>query len=136
MPSADRAYARIECLLGWLARHVAESLNASVSGYRDIGAEKIYVLPTLDPTGRPGAIPKSALDAAMRGLGLLIDSRLKADIAHYAQDAELIVLPAPNRAGVQPTSFEHSARLITEALVVARTALASDTAGRHLRLIR
>ena len=110
--------------------------NTPISHAVALGAEKIYVFPTQDRSGRPGAIQKSALDAAMRGLGLLIDSRLEADIARYGQEAELIVLPAPNTAGVQPTSFEHSARLITEALAAARTALASDTAGRHLRLIR
>lgn len=109
--------------------------NTPISHAVELGAEKIYVLPTQDPSGRPRGIPKSALDAAMRGLDLLIDSRLKTDIALYSHEAELIVLPAPNTASVQPTSFEHSARLITEGLAAARTALASDTAGRHLRLI-
>ena len=109
--------------------------NTPISHAVELGAEKIYVLPTQDPSGRPGGIPKSALDAAMRGIGLVIDSRLKTDIARYSLEAELVVLPAPNTAGLQPTSFEHSARLITEALAAARTALASDTASRHLRLV-
>jgi hypothetical protein len=72
----------------------------------------------------------------MRGLGLVIDSRLKADIARYSEEAELIVLPAPNASGVQPTSFEHSARLMGEALTAAREFLASERASAHLQLVR
>ena len=80
-------------------------------------------------------MPTGPLDAAMYGLGLLMDSRLKTDIARYSEDAELIVLPAPNTAGVQPTSFDHSAGLMSEALVAARTLLASEGTGKHLRLV-
>ena len=35
------------------------------------------------------------------------------------------MLPAPNAGCVQPTSFEHSHRLITDARAAARTALAA-----------
>ena len=110
--------------------------NSPISHAVELGAERIYVLSTQDQGGRPGDIPKSALDAAMRGLGLLIDSRLRADIARYSQDAELIVLPAPNTVGVQPTSFEHSTRLMIDALAAARTLLASERADKHLRLVK
>jgi hypothetical protein len=44
------------------------------------------------------------------------------------------VLPVPNLAGVQPTNFEHSTRLMSEALVAARALLARRGVGRHLRL--
>jgi NTE family protein len=108
--------------------------NSPISHAVELGAEKIYVLPTQDP-GRPAErVPKTALDAAIYGLGLLISSRLEADIARYSQEVEVIVLPAPNAAGVQPTSFEHSTRLMTEARVAARTALARQAIGVHLRL--
>ena len=71
----------------------------------------------------------------MYGLGLLIDARLQSDIARYSAEVELIVLPAANSAGVQPTSFEHSDRLINDALIAARAELARENAGRHLRLV-
>jgi NTE family protein len=107
--------------------------NTPISHAVELGAERIYVLPTQDPRGRLSRVPKGALDAAINGLGMLIDSRLKTDIARYSQETELIVLPAPNTAGVQPTSFEHSSRLMSEALVAARTLLASVGTGWCIR---
>ena len=56
------------------------------------------------------------------------------DVARYAGDAELIVLPVPKTSGVQPTSFEHSTRLIREARAAARATLAPRGAARHLRV--
>jgi NTE family protein len=108
--------------------------NTPISHAVQLGAERIFVLPTQDHRRQPARIPKTALDAAIYGLGLLIDSRLKSDIARYSKEAELIVLPAPNTTGVQPTSFEHSSRLMAEALVATRTYLVSQRLGRHLRL--
>jgi NTE family protein len=108
--------------------------NTPISHAVELGAERIYVLPTQDPCCPLGRVPKGALDAAIYGLELLIDSRLKTDIAQYSRETEIIVLPAPNTARVQPTSFEHSSRLISEALVAARTVLESQGVGRHLRL--
>jgi hypothetical protein len=61
---------------------------------------------------------------------------LEADIARYAPEAELIVLPAGNTAGVRPTSLEHAARLTIDARLAARTTLARRRVGRHLRLAR
>ena len=63
-----------------------------------------------------------------------MESRLRIDIERYSREVELIVLPPPNVAGTQPTSFEHSARLISEARAGARAMLAPVAGGRHLRL--
>ena len=109
--------------------------NTPISHAVELGAARVYVLPTQDPGGFPRRPPQSALDTAMYGLGLLIDARLGADIARYSQEVELIVLPAPNTAGVQPTSFDHSGHLIGQALTAARAHLAEQNAGRHLRLV-
>jgi NTE family protein len=109
--------------------------NTPISHAVELGAERIYVLPHEDPWRPLGRAPKGALDAAIYGLGLLIDSRLKTDVAQYSRETEIIVLPAPNTACVQPTSFEHSARLISEALVAARTLLSPRGASGHLRLV-
>jgi len=45
------------------------------------------------------------------------------------------MLPAPNAGCVQPTSFEHPHRLITDARAAARTALQRSTRGAYLRLV-
>jgi len=109
--------------------------NTPISHAIELGAERIYVLPTQAPYNRSARVPTCALDAAVQGLHLLVGCRLEADIARYSAEAELIVLPAPNAGGVQPTSFEHSHRLITDARAAARTALESSTRGAHLRLV-
>jgi NTE family protein len=97
--------------------------NTPISHAIELGADRIYVLPTQERSHRVACVPHSALDAAICGLGLLFDSRLETDIARYSEQAELIVLPAPNSGRVQPTSFEHSSRLIAEALAAARAVL-------------
>jgi NTE family protein len=104
--------------------------NTPVSHAIQLGAERIYVL----PAGNPGAParsrpPRSALDAAVHALTLLIGARLQADLARYATAAELIVLPAVNPQRIPPTSFTHAGELIAQALAGARTALAAH--GAH-----
>ncbi|MBV8217967.1 MAG: patatin-like phospholipase family protein [Solirubrobacterales bacterium] len=98
--------------------------NTPISHAVELGAERIYVLPTADPEdlGLPLA-PEGALDAAIHAFTLLVGSRLQADLARYAGAAELIVLPAAHTPRVQPTDFEHSHRLIASALTASREAL-------------
>ena len=108
--------------------------NTPLSHAVELGAERVFVLPTQDARRRCGHVPTSAIDAATYGLGLLMESRLRTDIERYAREVELIVLPAPDTTGIQPTSFERSARLIGEALAGARAMLAPVASGRHLRL--
>jgi NTE family protein len=109
--------------------------NTPISHAVELGAERIYVLPTQEPNCRPARIPNGALDAAIQGLHLLVGCRLEADIARYSREAELIVLPAPNAGRVPPTSFKHSQRLIADARAAARTALERSSRGPHLRLV-
>jgi NTE family protein len=97
--------------------------NVPVSHAVELGAERIYVLPTQNGSRALPAPPKGALDAAVHGLTLLIGARLEAELARYADDVELIVLPAANSSHVQPTDFDHSSRLIDEGLAAARAAL-------------
>jgi NTE family protein len=109
--------------------------NTPISHAVALGAEKIYVLPAQHPCRPLEGRPKTALDAAVYGVGLLIGSRLESDIARYSRDVELVVMPAPNAAGVQPTSFEHSSVLISEARTAARSLLNPRAANRHLRVV-
>ena len=109
--------------------------NTPISHAVELGAERIYVLPTQEPHSRPARVPTGALDAAIQGLHLLVGCRLGADIARYSTEAELILLPAPNVGCVQPTSFEHSHRLINDARAATRTALQRSPRRAHLRLV-
>jgi NTE family protein len=109
--------------------------NTPISHAVELGAERIYILPTQEPHDRPTRIPTGALDAAIQGLHLLAGCRVETDVARYSAEAELIMLPAPNAGGVQPTSFERSHRLITDARAAARTALQRSTRRARLRLV-
>jgi NTE family protein len=71
-----------------------------------------------------------ALDAAVHAFMLLVDARLKSDLARYAGVAELILLPPINPANVQPTDFDQADRLMRAALHAARDAL-DDAALRQ-----
>lgn len=110
--------------------------NTPISHAVALGAERIYILPTQERWHPLGRAPYGALDAAIYGLGLHVDGRLRADIARYASYAELIPLPAPNSLPVQPTDFDHAGRLINEAHTATRGLLARDGAGsNHLSLV-
>jgi NTE family protein len=110
--------------------------NTPISHAIELGAERIFVLPTQDRSNRFGRPPLGALDTAIYGLGVLMDGRLSADIARYSSEAELIVLPAPNPQQVQPTDFDHSSHLIGQARAAGRVLLARTSAlqegARHV----
>ena len=98
--------------------------NTPISHAVELGAERIYVLPTSDPAGRGlTARPRGALDAAVHAFTLLADARLGADLERYAAEVELIVLPAANPGHVTPTDFDQAERLIGAALHAGRDAL-------------
>jgi hypothetical protein len=93
---------------------------------------------TIHPPGRPhtvfvlsGGASLVAMQVGMaralyeRGLApdRLVGARLADDLVRYANEAELIVLPALNRHHIPPTDFDHASRLIGEALADARPAL-------------
>jgi len=103
--------------------------NTPISHAVDLGAERVYVLPTSGASRAFGKRPRGALEAAIDAITLMIDSQHRADLARYAGKVELIVLPAPNPHHVQPTNFDHTQSLIEGALIAARTFLAqTDTA--------
>jgi NTE family protein len=99
--------------------------NTPISHAVELGAERVYVLPTHDGSRALPRPPRGALDAAIHGITLLIDSQLRADIARYSSRVELIVLPAPNPRHVLPTDFHHSRSLIDDALAATRSFLAT-----------
>jgi NTE family protein len=107
--------------------------NTPIRHAVELGAERVYVLPTQEPRYVQPAPPRTALDAAIYGIGLLVGSRLEADIFRYQGEVELIVLPAANTEHVQPTNFERSSQLAAEAYVASRDALARAAAKQGPR---
>jgi NTE family protein len=107
--------------------------NTPISHAVELGAERIYVLPTQDPGARgvPGA-PRGAVAATAHAITLLIGARLQADLARYADAAQLIVLPAANPRNVQPTDFGHADSLIITALRAARKTLEPAPPSKNL----
>jgi NTE family protein len=104
--------------------------NTPISHAVELGAERIYVLPTDGPQARSLADgPRGALDAAVHAFSLLVGARLQADLARYATAAELIVLPVANASHVQPTDFDHASRLIGEAHAAAGAVLSASPAA-------
>jgi NTE family protein len=104
--------------------------NTPISQAVELGAERIYVLPTDDPLARslPTA-PRGALDAAVHVFTLLLSARLQAELIRYATTVELIILPAVNPHHIQPTDFEHASGLIGQAVAAAGALLDSAIAA-------
>jgi NTE family protein len=85
--------------------------NTPISHAVDLGARRIYVL----PTGHACALqkpPGSALGMALHAIGLLTQRRLVEDIERHRDDAQLIVLPPPCPLDVQPIDFGQADELI------------------------
>ena len=88
--------------------------NTPISHAVELGAERIYVL----PTGYACALdepPASALGMALHAISLLTHRRLIDDVERHRDDAHLVVLPPPCPLDVQPVDFGHAEELIARA---------------------
>lgn len=88
--------------------------NTPISHAVDLGAERVYVL----PTGHACALerpPASALGMALHAIGLLTHRRLVEDIERHRTGAKLVVLPPPCPLDVQPIDFSRPGELIQRA---------------------
>jgi NTE family protein len=111
--------------------------NTPISTAAELGATKIYVLPTGIPCTLPSA-PKGALQMLVHAITLLINQRLLRDIQTFSHDAELIVLPPPCPNDVLASDFSHAKLLIGEGYKNAKDALdhadsATSRALEHMR---
>jgi NTE family protein len=107
--------------------------NTPISHAVELGAARIYVL----PTGHPCSLdepPRGALAIALHAISLLTQRRLIDDIERHRDDARLIVLPPPCPLDVQPIDFAHADELIDVALLDARDFL--DGGGEAREPIR
>jgi NTE family protein len=96
--------------------------NTPVSIAAELGATKIYALPTGIPCTLP-APPKGALQMLVHAITLLINQRLIRDIQTFSHEAQLVVLPPPCPNDVLASDFSHAKLLIDEAYKSARDAL-------------
>jgi NTE family protein len=101
--------------------------NTPISHAIDLGAERIFVLPTGHACELEAA-PRSALGMIVHATTLLVHRRLADDIVRYREAAELIILPPPCPVRVQPMDFGQADDLIATALDESRAFLdAIDT---------
>ena len=88
--------------------------NAAISVAVRLGADRVIVL----PTGYSCALtrpPGTALAAAMQSLDILIQQRLIADVAYFAERVELSVLPPLCPLATAATDFSQARSLIDRA---------------------
>jgi NTE family protein len=107
--------------------------NTPISHAVELGAERIYVL----PTGHACALeepPGGALGMALHAISLLTHRRLIDDIERHRDEAQLIVLPPPCPSSITPIDFDHAEELIDRALDDAREFL--DSGGEERPPIR
>jgi NTE family protein len=96
--------------------------NTPISHAAELGAERIYVLPTggsceLDEP------PSGAIGMVLHATNLLVHRRLLEDIARFRDQVELVVLPPPCPIDVQPMDFSQAECLIQRALAGSRQVL-------------
>jgi NTE family protein len=88
--------------------------NAAISQAVALGADRIYVLPTGYACALP-APPTRPLAVAVQALTLLIQRRLITDVAFYADQVELVVLPPLCPLQISAIDFRHAAQLVRRA---------------------
>jgi NTE family protein len=98
--------------------------NAPISHALELGARRIYVLPTGAPCELKEA-PRGALPMALYASGLLVGRRLTLDISAVPAGVELAVIPPPCPIQVQPIDFSRSDVLIKQGYLEASRFLAS-----------
>jgi NTE family protein len=88
--------------------------NAAVSQAVILGADIVYVL----PTGYACALeepPATPLASALHAITLLIEQRLILEVAHFAEHADIRVLPPLCPLSVSSTDFRYGAQLVERA---------------------
>lgn len=103
--------------------------NAAISQAVALGADRIYVLPTGYACALP-APPTRPLAVAVQALSLLVQQRLITDVALYAGQVDLVVLPPLCPQRISAIDFRHAAELRRRAHRSASAWLDSDAASR------
>lgn len=85
--------------------------NAPISHAIELGAERVYVLPTGNACDLAEP-PQSALGMLLHSMSLLVMRRLLVEIELLKDRCELVVLPPPCPLSVSPKDFGHADELI------------------------
>ena len=108
--------------------------NTPIRDAVDIGADRVYVLPTGHACSLRDA-PRSALGMALQAVTVLIGRQLVVDIERYSGIVDLRVVPPLCPLDVLPSDFSRSAELIERAEASTREWLErgeNDEGQRHL----
>src|SRR3954447_7849909 len=104
--------------------------NTPISHALELGAEHIYVLPTVGPCDLPEA-PRGALDMLVHATSLMVAQRFAGESTTLAGRAGLTILPPPCPIRVQPMDFSHADALMRRAESDARAFLAGSGGAAH-----
>jgi NTE family protein len=107
------------------------SNNAPIADAIDLGAERVYVLPTGSACDLPEP-PHGAVAMLLHATSLLVTRRLLMEVEWLRDRAELIVLPPPCPLSIAPIDFAHSDELIRRAYEESSDFLDARDAGTDL----
>jgi NTE family protein len=116
----------------WEGRQLIDggvSNNTPIADAIELGAERVYVLPTGSTCELPDA-PHGAVAVLLHAMSLLMMSRLVVEAELLRDRAELIMLPPPCPLGITPIDFSHTDELIRRAYEDGRDYLDAAEAGR------
>jgi NTE family protein len=105
------------------------SNNTPIVDAIELGAERIYVLPTGSVCDLPDA-PSGAVAMLVHATSLLVMKRLLIEVELLRDRAELVILPPPCPLGVTPIDFSHTDELIRRSYEDGRDYLDAAEAGR------
>ncbi|MGH2986096.1 MAG: patatin-like phospholipase family protein [Solirubrobacterales bacterium] len=105
------------------------SNNTPIVDAIELGAERIYVLPTGNACDLADA-PRGAVAMLLHAMSLLIMRRLLVEVEQLRERAELIVMPPPCPLRVTPIDFSHADQLIRRGYEDGRDYLDAAEAGR------
>jgi NTE family protein len=104
------------------------SNNTPIGDAIELGAERVYVLPTGNACDLPEA-PRGAVAMVLHAMSLLVMRRLLVEVEQLRGRAELIILPPPCPLAVPPIDFSHADELIRRGYEDSRDYLDAAEAG-------
>jgi NTE family protein len=102
--------------------------NTPIGHAIELGAERIYVLPTGNACDLPEP-PRGAVAMLLHAMSLLVMRRLLLEVETLRDRAELIVLPPPCPLTIAPIDFAHADELIRRGYEDSREYLQSVADG-------
>jgi NTE family protein len=105
------------------------SNNTPIVDAIELGAERIYVLPTGNACDLADA-PRGVVAMLLHAMSLLIMRRLLVEVEQLRERAELIVMPPPCPLSITPIDFSQADQLIRRGYEDGRDYLDAAEAGR------